>query len=53
MHRTHRVRNLAVVRYAERIGDLGVRLLLYTNDHVEILYVRVLRDQSLHPSTFT
>jgi len=35
---------------AERVGDLGVRLLLCPNDHVQIA-VRILRDQSRQPTS--
>src|SRR5215467_1687475 len=36
---------LAVIPEAARLGDLGVRLLLHPNDHVQNA-VRVLRDRS-------
>src|SRR5262245_48502875 len=41
---------LAVVPEAERLGDLGVRLLLRSNDHVQNA-VRLLRDRSRQPAS--
>ena len=44
------VQHLAVIPEAERVGHLGVRLLLCPNDHVQIA-VRILRDQSRQPTS--
>src|SRR5262249_26070155 len=44
------VHHLAVVPEAERVGDLGVRLLLRPNDHVQNA-LRVLRDRSRQPAS--
>jgi len=44
------VHHFAVIPEAERVRDLGVRLLLCPNDHVQNA-VRVLRDQSRQPTS--
>src|SRR6516225_9905023 len=44
------VHRLAVIPEAERVGDLGVRLLLCPNDHVQNA-VRVLRDRTCQPAS--
>src|SRR5215510_16611489 len=44
------VHHLAVIPEAARLGDLGVRLLLRPNDHVQNA-LRVLRDQSCQPTS--
>ena len=44
------VHRLAVIPEAERVGDLGVRLLLCPNDHVQNA-LRVVRDQSCQPTS--
>src|SRR5262249_62024001 len=41
---------LAVIPEAARLGDLGVRLLLRPNDHIQNA-VRVLRDRSRQPAS--
>ena len=43
---------LAIVSQSARLGDLGVRLLLHPNDHVQNA-VRVLRDRSRQPASST
>src|SRR5262245_63960162 len=44
------VPHLAVISETERVGDLGVRLLLCPNDHVQNV-VRVLCDQARQPTS--
>src|SRR5262245_59434769 len=44
------VHHLAVIPEAARLGDLGVRLLLRPNDHVQTA-VRVFRDPSRQPAS--